>query len=62
MHQFTNHYRYQPTPFQSFATTADVTCINNNGSITVTSTGGTLPYEFSIDAGITWQSSNVFYK
>ncbi|MGB5005292.1 MAG: T9SS type B sorting domain-containing protein, partial [Ferruginibacter sp.] len=50
----------QPTPFQSFATTADVTCINNNGSITVTSTGGTLPYEFSIDAGITWQPSNVF--
>jgi gliding motility-associated-like protein len=50
----------QPTPFQSFATATDVTCLNNAGSITVTSTGGTLPYQYSIDAGINWQFSNVF--
>jgi gliding motility-associated-like protein len=31
----------------------------NNNTITVNATGGTAPYEYSLD-GITWQNSNVF--
>ncbi len=32
----------------------------NTGSITVSASGGTLPYQYSKDGGITFQSSNVF--
>jgi len=32
----------------------------NNGSITIIATGGTLPYEYSIDGGANWQPSNMF--
>lgn len=31
-----------------------------NGTITVTATGGTAPYQYTINGGTTWQSSNVF--
>jgi hypothetical protein len=34
-------------------------CNTNNGSITITGTGGTLPYQYSID-GITYQATNIF--
>lgn len=37
----------------------DATC-SSNGSITVDVTAGTPPYEYSIDGGANWQSSNVF--
>ena len=40
------------------ATTSDASCGNANGSITVFVTGGTVPYQYSID-GITFQSGNV---
>jgi gliding motility-associated-like protein len=40
------------------ATKVDATC-NTNGTITVTATGGT-SYEYSINGGATWQSSNTF--
>jgi gliding motility-associated-like protein len=36
----------------------DATC-NTNGSITITASGGT-SYEYSINGGSSWQSSNVF--
>lgn len=42
------------------ASTTPASCGTNNGSITVSPpTGGTAPYEFSLD-GVTWQSSNTF--
>jgi len=37
----------------------DANC-SANGTITVTVTSGTPPYEYSINGGTTWQSSNVF--
>lgn len=37
----------------------DATC-STNGSITVTATSGQPPYEYSINGGTTFQSSNVF--
>ncbi len=33
---------------------------NYNGSITITASGGTSPYEYSIDNGSSWHSSNIF--
>ncbi|MCX2742378.1 gliding motility-associated C-terminal domain-containing protein [Mangrovivirga sp. M17] len=39
----------------------DATCFGEPGSITISGvTGGTTPYEYSIDNGTTFQSSNVF--
>ena len=35
-------------------------CGVNDGTITVTATGGSSPYEYSNDNGTTWQSSNIF--
>ena len=37
----------------------DPTCLPN-GSITLNATGGNPPYQYSIDGGVTYQSSNVF--
>ncbi|MDP4265190.1 MAG: gliding motility-associated C-terminal domain-containing protein, partial [Bacteroidota bacterium] len=41
------------------ATSSNTTCGNNNGSITATGTGGTIPYQYSIDA-VNFQISNIF--
>ena len=41
------------------ANTTDATCGNANGSISVNGSGGTGPYQYSLD-GITFQASNVF--
>ncbi len=39
----------------------DVSCAgNNDGSITVTATGGSLPYQYSSNGGATYQSANIF--
>jgi len=45
------------------ATVSEIPVVCNgqpNGTITVTPAGGTGPYEYSIDGGATWQSSNIF--
>ncbi|MCB9195585.1 MAG: PKD domain-containing protein [Flavobacteriales bacterium] len=36
------------------------TCMDANGSITVTATGGTSPYQYSNDGGANYQTSSVF--
>ncbi len=35
-------------------------CVGNNGSITLNQTGGVTPFQYSIDNGATFQSSNSF--
>lgn len=35
------------------------TCTNNDGKITITASGGILPYRYAV-AGLPWQTSNVF--
>jgi len=45
-------------PVISFTST-NANCGNNNGSITITATAGTAPYEYSIN-GTTWQAGNFF--
>jgi len=52
----------EPAEVLGFTTeTTDVLCSGDmNGEITISATGGTLPYEYSIDDGDTYQSLNVF--
>lgn len=51
----------EPTALTASAAMVPVVCNGqNNGIITVTSGGGVTPYDYSIDGGTTWQSSNVF--
>ena len=38
----------------------NTTCGNSNGTITIATTGGTLPFQFSIDNGATFQNGNLF--
>ena len=45
----------------SFNASTDVTCNGGaDGDITVSASGGTIPYQFSIDGGTTWQNSGFF--
>jgi gliding motility-associated-like protein len=51
----------EPTLLAATSSAVPVICNGqNNGIITVTPTGGVLPYQYSIDGGANWQSSNVF--
>lgn len=51
----------EPAALSSSAAVVAVTCNGgNDGSITITAGGGISPYEYSIDAGASWQSNNVF--
>jgi gliding motility-associated-like protein len=52
----------QPTAITASVSSVNVSCNGGtNGVITVNnSAGGTAPYQYSIDGGTTWQSSNTF--
>ncbi len=53
---------YRQTVDVTESTLPVITLIEINGStVTIGASGGTPPYEYSVD-GITWQSSNVFYN
>lgn len=47
-------------PLNVTVATTDPTFGSSNGSITITASGGTAPYTYSIDNGQTWQTSNTF--
>ncbi len=50
-----------PIPVSFTATPTAALCNgSNDGTITFAASGGTLPYEYSIDAGMTFQSNNIF--
>lgn len=50
----------QPAQLTFSFTKADLTsCVTANGSITVTGSGGTTPYQYSKDNGVTFQPANV---
>ncbi len=50
----------QPNLLTIATTTTDATCGLSDGSIIINATGGTPPYLYSIDFGITYQASNFF--
>ena len=51
----------EPAALGATAATVAVSCNGGtDGTITVTSNGGIAPYEYSINGGTNWQSSNVF--
>ena len=50
----------EPPLLSCAATATETSCLLNDGSITVNVTGGTGQFEFSIDNGLSYQTSNVF--
>jgi gliding motility-associated-like protein len=50
----------EPTVLDASATSQPGTCNGNDGRITVSGSGGTAPYRYSIDDGVTYQNSPVF--
>lgn len=50
----------QPALISAAIITTSTSCANNDGTITITASGGTPGYEYSIDNGITYQTANIF--
>ena len=48
------------TPMTVTVNSSDPTCNNNDGSMNVNVTGGTSPFQYSIDGGTSFQGSNSF--
>lgn len=46
--------------FSVAATSTGETCMDANGSITVTETGGLAPYQYSINGGLNFQTTSLF--
>lgn len=42
------------------ATATNETCLDSNGTITITETGGSSPYQYSIDGGVNYQTTGLF--
>ena len=49
----------EPTALTISHTKQDPQCYGDNGSITITSTGGTPPYNYSFDNGVAYQTTNT---
>ncbi len=50
----------QPTVLTVSATNIPSSCYNNDGVITITAAGGTTTYQYSIDNGVNYVSTNIF--
>jgi hypothetical protein len=50
----------QPTTPNGTLTTGVIACSGGTTTLTVTATGGVAPYEYSLNAGATYQPSNIF--
>jgi gliding motility-associated-like protein len=50
----------EPTLLEASADTSSGTCNGNDGKITVSGTGGTSPYSYSVNNGISYQSVDSF--
>lgn len=50
----------EPNPITIGSSTTDASCGNSDGSITLTATGGTGAFQYSIDGGSTFQASGSF--
>ncbi|KIQ21280.1 chromosome condensation regulator RCC1 [Flavobacterium sp. MEB061] len=50
----------QPTLLKLIVTATNTACNNNDGILTVTATGGTLPYQYAISPNFIYQNSDVF--
>jgi gliding motility-associated-like protein len=50
----------EPTLLEASADTSSGTCNGNDGKITVSGTGGTSPYSYSVNNGISYQSIDSF--
>ncbi len=50
----------QPASPSASISTTSITCFGGSSTITVNGTGGTLPYEFSLNNSSTFQSTNTF--
>jgi len=50
----------EPTPIVANFSITPITCNNDKGTLTVSAIGGTTPYQYSLDNGITYVATDVF--